>query len=137
MKEMRVKGELMDHKEVSAAIGVKVVAPGLESAVAGTQMFVVSAGRPIIGPAASTLLRQCWGSAGLGGGGRAGAFEGWLVGPAASALLRQCWGSAGVGWAVAGVQVLLRAGSSARLLAPCSGSAWLGGDGRAGARGVC
>ena len=42
MKEMRVKGELMDHKEVTAAIGVKIVAPGLETAVAGTSMFVVS-----------------------------------------------------------------------------------------------
>jgi translation initiation factor 5B len=42
LKEMRVKGALVDHKEVSAAIGVKVVAPGLESAVAGTQMYVVS-----------------------------------------------------------------------------------------------
>ena len=37
-----MKGELMDHKEVTAAIGVKVVAPGLEGAVAGTNMFVVS-----------------------------------------------------------------------------------------------
>ncbi|KAF5841812.1 translation protein [Dunaliella salina] len=42
MKEMRVKGELMDHKEVTAAIGVKIVAPGLETAVAGTSMFVVT-----------------------------------------------------------------------------------------------
>jgi hypothetical protein len=42
MKEMRVKGDLMDHKEVRAAIGVKIVAPGLETAVAGTSMFVVS-----------------------------------------------------------------------------------------------
>jgi len=41
LKEMRVKGALVDHKEVSAAIGVKVVAPGMESAVAGTQMYVV------------------------------------------------------------------------------------------------
>jgi translation initiation factor 5B len=42
LKEMRVKGALVDHKEVSAAIGVKVVAPGMETAVAGTQLFVVT-----------------------------------------------------------------------------------------------
>jgi translation initiation factor IF-2 len=41
LKEMRVKGLLMDHKEIKAAMGVKVVAPGLEMAVAGTSMFVV------------------------------------------------------------------------------------------------
>lgn len=38
MKEMRVKGMLMDHKEIRAAMGVKIVAPGLEHAVAGTQL---------------------------------------------------------------------------------------------------
>ena len=38
---MRVKGQLMDHKEIRAAMGAKVVAPGLESAVAGTALFVV------------------------------------------------------------------------------------------------
>eukprot|EP00879_Flechtneria_rotunda_P029724 GHRR01032167.1.p1 GENE.GHRR01032167.1~~GHRR01032167.1.p1 ORF type:complete len:533 (+),score=163.22 GHRR01032167.1:1023-2621(+) len=41
MKEMRVKGALVEHKEVKAAIGVKIVAPNLESAVAGTSLFVV------------------------------------------------------------------------------------------------
>ena len=38
---MRVKGAMMDHKEIRAAMGVRVVAPGLEQAVAGTSMFVV------------------------------------------------------------------------------------------------
>ena len=42
MKEMRVKGALVDHKEVTAAMGVKIVAPGLESAVAGTSLYVVT-----------------------------------------------------------------------------------------------
>lgn len=38
---MRVKGALVEHKEVRAAMGVKIVAPGLESAVAGTSLHVV------------------------------------------------------------------------------------------------
>lgn len=41
MKEMRVKGQLMDWKEIKAAMGAKIVAPGLEHAVAGTSLFVV------------------------------------------------------------------------------------------------
>jgi translation initiation factor 5B len=41
LKEMRVKGQLMDHKEIQAAMGVRIVAPGLESAVAGTNLFVI------------------------------------------------------------------------------------------------
>ncbi|GIL53237.1 hypothetical protein Vafri_8897 [Volvox africanus] len=41
LRELRVKGSLMDHKEIRAAMGVKIVAPGLESAVAGTSLFVV------------------------------------------------------------------------------------------------
>ncbi len=43
LRESRVKGLMVDHKEVRAAMGVRVVAPGLETAVAGTQMFVVGA----------------------------------------------------------------------------------------------
>ena len=41
LKEMRVKGQLMDHKEIQAAMGVRIVAPGLETAVAGTNLFVI------------------------------------------------------------------------------------------------
>jgi translation initiation factor 5B len=42
LKEMRVKGALMDHREITAAMGAKIVAPGLEHAVAGTSLFVVT-----------------------------------------------------------------------------------------------
>jgi hypothetical protein len=41
LRELRVKGALMDHKEIRAAMGVKIVAPGLETAIAGTSLFVV------------------------------------------------------------------------------------------------
>lgn len=36
MKEMRVKGEYIHHKEVKGAIGVKISANDLESAIAGS-----------------------------------------------------------------------------------------------------
>eukprot|EP00201_Polytomella_parva_P022057 CAMPEP_0175050096 /NCGR_PEP_ID=MMETSP0052_2-20121109/7081_1 /TAXON_ID=51329 ORGANISM="Polytomella parva, Strain SAG 63-3" /NCGR_SAMPLE_ID=MMETSP0052_2 /ASSEMBLY_ACC=CAM_ASM_000194 /LENGTH=1000 /DNA_ID=CAMNT_0016314285 /DNA_START=35 /DNA_END=3037 /DNA_ORIENTATION=+ len=42
LRELRIKGQLMDHKEIKAAMGVKIVAPGLETAVAGTSMFVIT-----------------------------------------------------------------------------------------------
>jgi translation initiation factor IF-2 len=38
LKEIRVKGQMLDHKEIKAAMGVRIVAPGLEQAVAGTQV---------------------------------------------------------------------------------------------------
>merc|ERR1719382_1082329 len=40
MKELRVKGQYVHHKEIKAAMGVKLVAEGLEHVVAGTQMFI-------------------------------------------------------------------------------------------------
>lgn len=43
-QELRVKGSYLHHKEVKAAQGIKIAAPGLESAVAGTQMLVVQPG---------------------------------------------------------------------------------------------
>mmetsp|Transcript_14002 Transcript_14002/g.27530 ORF Transcript_14002/g.27530 Transcript_14002/m.27530 type:complete len:868 (-) Transcript_14002:256-2859(-) len=40
MKEIRVKAEYVHHKEIKAAMGVKITANGLEHAVAGTQLLV-------------------------------------------------------------------------------------------------
>lgn len=41
MKEMRVKGQYLHHKEIEAAQGIKISAEGLEKAVAGTQLMIV------------------------------------------------------------------------------------------------
>ncbi|PXF47898.1 Eukaryotic translation initiation factor 5B [Gracilariopsis chorda] len=41
MKEMRVKGQYLHHKQIKAAQGIKISADGLEKAVAGTQLMVV------------------------------------------------------------------------------------------------
>eukprot|EP00002_Diphylleia_rotans_P032124 TRINITY_DN671_c0_g1_i12.p1 TRINITY_DN671_c0_g1~~TRINITY_DN671_c0_g1_i12.p1 ORF type:complete len:881 (-),score=249.82 TRINITY_DN671_c0_g1_i12:476-3118(-) len=41
MKELRVKGQYVHHKIIKAAQGVKIAAPGLEQAIAGTQLLVV------------------------------------------------------------------------------------------------
>lgn len=41
MKEMRVKGQYLHHKQIKAAQGIKISAEGLEKAVAGTQLMVV------------------------------------------------------------------------------------------------
>lgn len=41
MKEMRVKGQYLHHKEIQAAQGIKISADGLEKAIAGTQLMVV------------------------------------------------------------------------------------------------
>ncbi len=40
MKESRVKGAFIRHREVKAAMGCKVVAPGLEHCIAGGQLLV-------------------------------------------------------------------------------------------------
>lgn len=40
MKEMRVKNEYVKHAAISTSMGVKISAPGLEEAVAGTQLLV-------------------------------------------------------------------------------------------------
>ena len=37
---MRVKGEYIHHKEIHASIGLKICASGLESALAGSPLFV-------------------------------------------------------------------------------------------------
>ncbi|CAI9093461.1 OLC1v1028963C1 [Oldenlandia corymbosa var. corymbosa] len=41
MKELRVKGTYLHHKEIKAAQGIKIAAQGLEQAIAGTGLYVV------------------------------------------------------------------------------------------------
>ncbi|CAL1171935.1 unnamed protein product [Cladocopium goreaui] len=41
MKEMRVKNEYVHHAQISTSMGVKISAPGLEDAVAGTELLVL------------------------------------------------------------------------------------------------
>ncbi|KAJ0985508.1 hypothetical protein J5N97_003864 [Dioscorea zingiberensis] len=41
MKELRVKGQYIHHKELKAAQGVKIAAQGLEHAIAGTALYMV------------------------------------------------------------------------------------------------
>jgi len=41
MKEMRVKGSYLHHKTIKAAMGVKITGENLETAIAGTPLFVV------------------------------------------------------------------------------------------------
>eukprot|EP00928_Gymnodinium_smaydae_P098743 TRINITY_DN9247_c0_g1_i5.p1 TRINITY_DN9247_c0_g1~~TRINITY_DN9247_c0_g1_i5.p1 ORF type:complete len:1365 (+),score=495.31 TRINITY_DN9247_c0_g1_i5:118-4095(+) len=41
MKEMRVKNDYVHHAKISTSMGVKICAPGLEEAVAGTELLVV------------------------------------------------------------------------------------------------
>jgi hypothetical protein len=41
LKELRVKNTYVVHKEIKAAQGIKIAAQNLESAVAGTQLYVV------------------------------------------------------------------------------------------------
>ncbi|BEI85382.1 hypothetical protein CcaverHIS002_0507830 [Cutaneotrichosporon cavernicola] len=40
MRELRIKSAYIHHKEVKAALGVKISAPGLEKAIAGARMYV-------------------------------------------------------------------------------------------------
>lgn len=44
LAELRVKGEYMKHTSIKAAMGVKIVAQGLEETVAGTEMLLVQDG---------------------------------------------------------------------------------------------
>ncbi|CAK9134718.1 unnamed protein product [Ilex paraguariensis] len=41
MKELRVKGTYLHHKQIKAAQGIKITAQGLEHAIAGTALYVV------------------------------------------------------------------------------------------------
>jgi len=40
MKEMRVKNEYIHHQKISTSMGIKICAPGLEDAVAGSELLV-------------------------------------------------------------------------------------------------
>jgi len=39
MKEMRVKGEYQHHQKIKGAMGIKISAPGLDHAIAGSELF--------------------------------------------------------------------------------------------------
>ncbi|KAL6504196.1 hypothetical protein OROGR_026119 [Orobanche gracilis] len=41
MKELRVKGTYLHHKEIKAAMGIKITGQGLDHAIAGTSLYVV------------------------------------------------------------------------------------------------
>ncbi|KZO93745.1 hypothetical protein CALVIDRAFT_566224 [Calocera viscosa TUFC12733] len=41
LRELRIKGQYVHHKEIKAAMGVKLTAPGLENAIAGSRLLVV------------------------------------------------------------------------------------------------
>ncbi|KAG0490749.1 hypothetical protein HPP92_007612 [Vanilla planifolia] len=47
MKELRVKGSYIHHKELKAAQGIKISAQGLEHAIAGTSLYVLKPGDDI------------------------------------------------------------------------------------------
>lgn len=40
MKEMRVKGEYQHHAKIKGAMGIKISAPGLEHAIAGSELYL-------------------------------------------------------------------------------------------------
>lgn len=42
MKEMRVKGEYISHDVLYASMGVKISAPNLEDAVAGSALYLAN-----------------------------------------------------------------------------------------------
>ncbi|KAF5725640.1 hypothetical protein HS088_TW23G00367 [Tripterygium wilfordii] len=44
MKELRVKGTYLHHKEIKAAQGIKITGQGLEHAIAGTGLYIVGPG---------------------------------------------------------------------------------------------
>lgn len=39
MKEMRVKGEYIHHETIKGSMGIKISAPGLENAMAGSELY--------------------------------------------------------------------------------------------------
>ena len=39
LKEMRVKGEYMHHQAIKGSMGIKISAPGLDYAIAGSELY--------------------------------------------------------------------------------------------------
>ena len=39
MREMRVKAEYLHHQKIKGAMGIKIAAPGLETAIAGSELL--------------------------------------------------------------------------------------------------
>lgn len=39
MKELRVKNEYQSHQKIRGAMGIKISAPGLENAIAGSELL--------------------------------------------------------------------------------------------------
>ena len=39
LKEMRVKGEYQHHEAIRGSMGIKISAPGLENAIAGSELY--------------------------------------------------------------------------------------------------
>lgn len=39
MKELRVKADYIHHQSIKGAMGIKISAPGLENAIAGSELF--------------------------------------------------------------------------------------------------
>lgn len=42
MKELRVKAEYVHHKSIRGAMGIKIAAPGLNEAIAGSELLKAS-----------------------------------------------------------------------------------------------
>lgn len=42
LKEMRVKAEYIHHQKIKGAMGIKITAPGLEYAIAGSELLTAS-----------------------------------------------------------------------------------------------
>jgi len=42
MKELRVKAEYVHHKSIRGAMGIKIAAPGLNDAIAGSELLKAS-----------------------------------------------------------------------------------------------
>jgi translation initiation factor 5B len=48
MKEMRVKSEYIHHQKIKGAMGIKISAPGLETAIAGSELLKANSPEEVI-----------------------------------------------------------------------------------------